>query len=102
MLFDGVPDILEIPTGVLSVLERPPSFWVESLPTIFYLVMSTFSGEKLLEMEKSRNLWYAIVDHVGDIIDKENSDAGAERSSPMTELLLEYVQSDSRRVGSST
>lgn len=49
-------DVPKIPTEVLNVLERLPSFLVKLLQTIFHLVKYTFCGEEVLKEEKNRNV----------------------------------------------
>lgn len=48
--FLGAP---EIPTEVLNLLERPASFRLEPLQTIFGLVFPTFSGDEVLKGRRS-------------------------------------------------
>lgn len=85
---------------MLSVLERAALFFVEPLQTTFDLVMSIFSGEDSLKMEKNRNLWILVVYHGVESLDESDRSVGTASYSSAKELLLEYIESDSERVWS--
>lgn len=55
-MLDLVTDALEVPTQVLNVFKQPSSLRVETMHTIFDLVMSTIPAEEALKDEKNRNL----------------------------------------------
>lgn len=62
-MLNGFVDTLEVPTEVLNMLRQPASLSVEPLRTMIDLVMSIFSGEKVLNVEKNRNLWNLFMNH---------------------------------------
>lgn len=75
----------------LIVLERPASFWVEALQTLFALLIYMFPGLKSLKEEKNRKSWYLIVNHGVLSLTEENCGAGAKRYSFIHEIFLKHM-----------
>lgn len=59
-VLNGFADASKFWTEVLNMLEQLASFLVESMQTVFGLVISAFPGEDVLKDEKNRNLWNPI------------------------------------------
>lgn len=93
-MLDGLADALKTRAEVLTVLERPVSFWVEPLQTMSNVIVSRFPGEKVLKNEKSQKFWVTNVNDVAEGLDKEDSDIETGRYSSTKFLLLDYMDSD--------
>lgn len=52
-MLDGLAKDSNIPTQVLNVLKQPSTVLLESLYTMFDLVMSSFPAEKVLKVEEN-------------------------------------------------
>lgn len=94
-MLTGFLDSFEIIAKVLDVLERPSSFSVKQLQTMFDICMTPFPREKELKEQETRKLRNMIVSHSVKSLNKHDKDAGTARYSSTKELLWKYMDANS-------
>lgn len=94
-MLDGSINYLNIPTEVLSLLERPTLISVKPLRAMFDLAMSTFSAEVVLKEEDKRELRNPILNQDAESLHKIDRDARPARYASTKKLLIGYINGDS-------